>query len=120
MKFKIPFLFALFILFSHSSYSAIKIDAKDAAFHEGEDVIACGVLKQVAQFKHGLYLNLDARYPNQSLTFVVWEDNIAGFKKENGSLTQLVGHQICGKGTITEYHGRHQISLYNAYSLKVL
>ncbi|TKF16242.1 hypothetical protein FCV43_18425 [Vibrio genomosp. F6] len=107
------------LLLSPLSYSATQIDSKDAPFHEGEDVIACGTLKEVSRFKRGLYLNMDERFPKQSLTLVVWEDDLAEFKQEHGSLQQLVNRTICGKGTVIEYRGRSQISLYNAFSLKV-
>lgn len=106
-------------LFSSFSYSAIKIDSKDAPFHEGEEVIACGTLKEVSRFKRGLYLNMDDRFPKQSLTLIVWEDDLAEFKQEHGSLQELVNSRVCGKGTVSEYRGRSQISLYNAFSLKV-
>ena len=97
----------------------LKLIQKTHLSHEGEDVIACGTLKEVSRFKRGLYLNMDERFPKQSLTLVVWEDDLAEFKQEHGSLQQLVNRTICGKGTVIEYRGRSQISLYNAFSLKV-
>ena len=105
--------------FSSFSFSATKIDSKNAPFHKGEDVIACGTLKEVSRFKRGRYLNMDGRFPRQSLTLVVWEDDLTQFSQEHGALEQLVGFRVCGKGTITEYKGRSQISLHNAFSLMV-
>ncbi|WP_318479063.1 hypothetical protein [Photobacterium leiognathi] len=111
---------SLLIFFSSVSYSAARIDSKDAPFHEGERVTACGILKEVSRFKRGLYLNMDQRFPKQSLTLIIWEDDLAEFKQEHGSIFKLVDHEVCGKGKVTEHRGRSQISLYNAYSLKVI
>lgn len=106
-------------MLSTAANATTQISTKDAPFHEGESVTACGPLKQVSPFKRGLYLNMDDRYPQQSITFVVWEDDLAEFKQQHGPLEDLVGKNICGKGTITEYKGRSQMSLYNAFSLQL-
>ncbi len=117
---KITTLTVLTSLFlSTAPYCATTIDSKDALFHEGQDVIACGVVKELTRFKRGFYLNMDDRFPKQSLTLIVWEDDIASFQQKHGSLELLVNKEVCGKGTITSYKGRSQISLYNSYSLQV-
>lgn len=101
------------------SYASTKIESKDAPFYEGQNVVACGLIKEVSRFKRGFYLNLDDRFPKQSLTLVIWEDDVADIKIKHGSLQKLVGKEVCGKGTITEHKGHSQISLYNSYSLQV-
>ncbi|WP_418642386.1 hypothetical protein ACNUDM_20875 [Vibrio chaetopteri] len=107
------------ILFSPLSYSTTQIAAKDAPFHTGETVIACGELVQTSRFKRGIYLNLEARYPKQALTLIAWEDDLSQFNQQHGHFDKLVGKTVCGKGVITEYKGRSQMSLYNAYALMV-
>ncbi|HFQ5207128.1 TPA: hypothetical protein ACGVAJ_000476 [Vibrio vulnificus] len=107
------------ILVSTNVYSATQIAAKDAPFHIGENVVACGQLVQTSRFKRGVYLNLEAPYPQQSLTLVAWEDDLLQFNQQHGRLDKLVGKTVCGKGVITDYKGRSQMSLYNAYSLMV-
>lgn len=119
MKIVTPIALLTSLLLSSFTYSATKIDSKDASFHEGEDVIACGTLKEISRFKRGLYLNMDDLFPKQSLTFVVWEDDMDEFKQEHGSLQKLLNNRVCGNGTVSKYRGRSQISLYNAFSLKV-
>ncbi|GHA65670.1 hypothetical protein ACFFLZ_10060 [Photobacterium aphoticum] len=109
----------LSLILSAQAFSATKIAAMDAAFHEGEKVVACGVLKEISRFKRGVYLNLDAPYPQQSLTLVVWENDLVQLKAKHGDFKHHMDSVVCGKGTITEYKGRHQISLYNAYAFKV-
>ncbi|MCG9665949.1 hypothetical protein L1D26_23125 [Vibrio mediterranei] len=107
------------IILSSNTYASTRISAKEAPFHTGENVVACGGLAQTSRFKRGVYLNLEAHYPKQPLTLVVWEDDLTQFNQQHGDLDKLVGKTICGTGTITEYKGRSQIILYNAYSLIV-
>lgn len=119
MKLVTKFLFAT-VLTSFLAHSAsIEISASQAPFYVGEKVIACGMLAQTSRFKRGVYLNLDEKYPKQPLTLVVWEDDLAQFQKQHGDLTRYLGRKICGQGTVSQYKGRSQISLYNAYSLQI-
>ncbi|MGL6175375.1 MAG: hypothetical protein ACRC1U_00060 [Vibrionaceae bacterium] len=104
---------------STAAYSATTIASKDAPFHEGKEVVACGVVKELTRFKRGVYLNMDERFPKQSLTLVVWENDLASFQQKHGALEQFVNKKVCGKGTVTSYRGRSQISLYNSFSLQV-
>ena len=107
----------LCLLASEAVFATEQISTTEAPFYTGKDVIACGSLAEVSRFKRGLYLNMDAAYPKQSVTFVLWEGDIADAVKRLGSVEGLVGKRVCAKGTVTEYNGRSQISMYNAYSL---
>ncbi|MGL5291765.1 MAG: hypothetical protein ACRC9T_07575 [Vibrionaceae bacterium] len=107
------------LFLSAASFGAITIASKEAPFHEGKEVVACGVVKELTRFKRGFYLNMDERFPKQSLTLIVWENDVAAFQQKHGSLEQLVNKKVCGKGTITSFRGRSQISLYNSYSLQI-
>ncbi len=113
------FVAIIFILISTVSYSGTKIDSQDAPFHQGKDVTACGIVKEVSRFKRGYYLNMDDFYPKQSLTLVIWENDLAEFTERHGSLSNLTNKLVCGRGIVNEYRGRHQISLYNSYSLQI-
>ena len=105
--------------FQVDSFAIERINTNEAPFFVGKNVIACGVLKQVKKFKKGLYLNMDDRYPNQSITLILWDDDFDAFYKRFGDIRNYTGKVICGKGIITEYKGRSQMSLINAYSLKI-
>lgn len=110
----------LFLFFIASvTHAATTISSKEVPFHQGENIVACGVLEEVSHFKKGVYLNMDAAYPNQSMTFVVWEGDLAEFNQKFGNLNELIGQNICGSGVVKEYKGRSQIHLYNAFSLKL-
>lgn len=115
----ILFIFSISIAANFQAIASTQIDSKDAPFYEGENVIACGEIKQVSRFKRGFYLNMDERYPRQSLTLVVWEDDVAKIKEQHGSLDRLKNMHVCAEGRVTKYKGRSQISLYNSYSLKI-
>jgi ribosomal protein L31 len=119
MKKIISSTFVLSTLFSYSAFAQLKIESNNAPFYEGKNVIACGELKQVTRFKRGLYLNLDANYPRQSLTLVVWEDDLSDFNNRYGAPEKLINDRVCGKGKVTDYKGRSQISLYNAFSFSL-
>ncbi|MFA0692120.1 hypothetical protein [Vibrio splendidus] len=115
---KILSVLALYLI-SSASYAELKIRSTEAPFHVGENVVACGVVKQVTRFKRGFYLNMDKKFPHQSLTLVIWEDDVAMLQETHDSFSKLENKEVCGKGKITEYRGQSQISLYNAFSLKV-
>ncbi|WP_205597747.1 hypothetical protein [Paraferrimonas sp. SM1919] len=108
---------ALAIGFSASAQT--KIDASQAPFYNGKDVVACGVVKQTTRFKRGVYLNINERYPKQPLTLVIWENSMGSFNERFGSIDKLLNQQVCAQGTVNQYKGRSQISLYNAYSLNL-
>lgn len=117
MKKHLTILFLAFI--ASVCQAAATISSKEVPFHQGENIVACGVLKELSRFKKGVYLNMDAAYPHQSMTFVVWEGDLVEFSKKFGNLNDLVGQNICGSGVVKEYKGRSQIHLYNAFSLKI-
>ena len=114
-------LFAAITLFSMSLSSSAdtQIKSTDAAFHVGKSVIACGVVIETKRFKRGIYLNMDKPYPHQSLTLVAWEDDLPAFQERFGSVEKLEGKAVCAQGQINQYRGNSQISLTNAYSLKM-
>lgn len=120
MKIITPLTILTLFLFSSASQSSKRIDSKDAPFNIGEEVVACGVLKEVSPFKKGLYLNMDAAYPKQSMTFVLWNDSLTEFQNKHGSLHKLTNSKICGKGTVTEYRNKIQVQLDKAFSLQVV
>ncbi|QFT13514.1 hypothetical protein [Vibrio sp. THAF190c] len=97
-----------------------KIDAYKAPFYVGETVMACGTVKQVSAKKQANFLNLDEQYPNQTLTLLIWNNNLDTFTKRFGDLNYLKGHRVCARGKITEYKGSLQIKLTNAQFLRLM
>jgi hypothetical protein len=88
------------------------LSTTDAARHIGEHTTVCGEIasEHTATRSRGTptFINLDAPYPNQIFTALVWGSDRAnvGNLPRNG--------RICVTGTITEYRGTPEIVLYSA------
>lgn len=112
----------LLFTFTFSTYTnaQMNISSIDAPFHTGKSVVACGLIKEIVPFKSGVYLNMDKHHPHQSLTLVVWDDDLNEFENRHGELNKLINSRACASGRVKMYRGRSQISLQNAYSFKSL
>ncbi|WP_061038153.1 hypothetical protein [Vibrio coralliirubri] len=100
--------------------SEARIEAYKAPFHVGETVMACGEVVQVSKGKKAHYLNLDNKYPNQTLTVLIWDNNLQGFKARFGELSQLEDQRVCARGKITEYKNSLQIQVSNPQFLRLM
>lgn len=111
-------------LLSLASVSSIaqeaKIEAIKAPFHVGKSVMACGQLAEVKHFDNRHYLNLDKKYPNQSLTLLVWDNNYKWFEERFGRIDHMVGQRFCARGTIEEYKNNLQIKVNNPQFLRLM
>ena len=90
--------------------SADLVSPADAINHVGERAQVCGLVASAyfAADSQGspTFLNLDAPYPNQIFTAVVWIETRSRFAKPPETLK---GETVCVSGTITTYGGRAQI-----------
>lgn len=79
--------------------------AKDAASHVGETATVCGkvVSATYAERVKGqpTFINLDAAYPHQVFTIVIWGDYRQRFGTPD---TTLMGKRICVTGSIRLFH----------------
>lgn len=100
--------------------SAERIEAYRAPFHVGQQVMACGVLAGTSKFAKGMYLSLDKKYPNQTLTLVVWNESIAPLEAKFGSFNSKIGHTFCALGTIEKYKKHLQIQIENPQFLRLM
>lgn len=93
----------------HSYEAAISttVPASSSYKHIGDYRVVCGHVAQVKEFSKGQYLNLGASYPNQDMTIVVWNSDIANFD----NVFQYEGRELCIKGSISSYNGTPQIVL---------
>jgi hypothetical protein len=93
---------------SASLAQAQSLTASQAKAHEGETATVCGKVagERTATGSRGepTFINLDAAYPNQVFTILVWGDD----RKNVGELPH-VGSHVCAKGQITDYHGVPEI-----------
>ena len=93
------------------------VSAARAANYMGQKIMACGKLAQVKQIKNGHFLNLDAPYPHQSLTVVIWKNEYKDVVKKLGDLEDNVGKVICAFGTVSEYKKDVQIVVKKAQNI---
>jgi L-rhamnose isomerase len=107
-------------MFVGSTYANDKeIKASDAGKHLGQTTAVCGSLAAIKDFKNGIYLSIDKPYPNESITFVVWDDNINKITKEWGSFRGLRGKTVCAEGKIETYRNKTRISINSGYDFYV-
>lgn len=97
-----------------------RIEAFRAPFYVGKQVMACGVLAGTSRFSKGMYLSLDKKYPNQTLTLVVWDESIAPLESKFGSFNSQVGRTFCALGTIEKYKKNLQIQIENPQFLRLM
>ncbi|MDW1924896.1 hypothetical protein R7Q39_05610 [Vibrio sp. 947] len=113
----------MFVMLSTSFLSNAKeprIEASKAAFHVGDTVMACGTVAQVSKGKKAHYLNLDNRYPNQTLAVLIWDSNLQGFEQRFGKITKFESQRVCARGQITEYKNSLQMQVSNPQFLRLM
>ena len=87
---------------------AQKLTTTQAKTHEGENGTVCGKVadEKTATSTRGepTFINLDAAYPNQAFTILMWGED----RKNVGELPSI-GTRICAKGAIQDYKGVPEI-----------
>lgn len=95
---------------------AQSISANDAKSHIGQKSTVCGTVtgERTATRSRGepTFINLDARYPNQIFTILIWAEDRANV----GSLPADASH-VCATGLIQEYRGIPEIVVRSAVQL---
>ncbi len=88
--------------------AAQTISAADAKNHVGEKAKVCGKVasERTAPSSRGepTFINLDAAYPNQVFTILVWGDD----RQKVGALPRE-GSRVCATGLIQDYKGVPEI-----------
>lgn len=97
-----------------------KIEAYKAPFHVGKTVMACGILAETKHFPNRHYLNLDKKYPKQSLTVLVWNKDYRWFEQRFGEIDSYVGRRFCARGKIEEYKNNLQMKVTNPQFLRLM
>jgi hypothetical protein len=80
------------------------LTASQAKDHEGQKATVCGTVASehtsTRAYGQPTFINLDAPYPNQLFTILVWGDDRANI----GSLPST-GSRVCATGFIKDYRG---------------
>lgn len=96
------------------------IDSSKAAFFVGQEVMVCGHVSEIKPFNKGTYINVGPKFPNQHLTFVIWDSVEQDVKKRFGGLYVFLGNQACALGTIETYKNKLQIKVTNPQFLRLM
>jgi hypothetical protein len=108
----------LFVMVAFALTPAVAqtISAADAKNHVGENATVCGKVasERTATSSRGAptFINLDAAYPNQVFTILVWGDD----RQKVGPLPGE-GSRVCAKGEILVYRGVPEIVVRNSGQL---
>lgn len=110
-----PVFLILFIFFmSGILYAQTTIKLEEVNQHIGDSVTVCGKVMDMRYFENSknkpTFLNIGARYPNQQLVVVIWENVRSRF---TGNLDRLVYKNICITGRIILYKGKPEIIIEN-------
>jgi len=96
--------------------AAQTISAADAKNHIGERATVCGKVagERTATSSRGqpTFINLDATYPNQVFTILIWGDD-----RQNVGTLPTVGSHACATGIIQDYRGVPEIVVRNSGQL---
>jgi len=89
-----------------------RLTAAQAKDHIGETATVCGVVVDTSYAEkskgHPTFLNFEQKFPRQTFTAVIWEDNRPKFgRPEIG----YKGKRICVTGEIRNYRKRPQIEI---------
>lgn len=110
--------FLFLVSFSANAQSAV--DANKAAFHVGESLMVCGDVSEVKDLSRRTLININHKYPNESLSILIWESNKSEFYKRFGNLSFLVGKKICADGKLELYKGSIQMVMKNPQLLRLM
>lgn len=83
------------------------ITSKEAYLYIGKNIEFCGKIVELSKFKEGIYINFDNKFPNQSITAVVWKND----KKTIDIISELYKKEVCINGEIENYKNKPQVIL---------
>jgi DNA/RNA endonuclease YhcR with UshA esterase domain len=97
---------AIAFVLLYSVLARASISATEAKNHVGEDTTVCGTVASAhyAATSRGkpTFINLDAPYPNQIFTILIWGTDRTKFGHPEQTYS---GKRVCVTGTITLYRG---------------
>ena len=97
-----------------------KIESRKASLYVDKWVMACGMLAEINHLPNRHYMNFDRKYPNQSLTALVWNKDYRWFENRYGKIDNYVGHRFCVSGTIVATQNRLQINVTNPQFIRLI
>ena len=112
---------AMALLFSFAAFSQTPVKLETAAKHVGDSVIVCGKIADAVFLEtmdnHPTFLNMGARYPDQLLNLVIWEDQRNQYDPAPEKF--YINKNVCVTGKIEILFDLPHIVIYNKRQLKV-
>lgn len=93
------------------------IEANKVSSYVDQHISVCGQVAQVKKGKTQTYLNIGEKYPNQKITFLIWDSDLEPFQEKFISLHKLNHQKICAKGKITQYKKQFQLAIFEPENL---
>lgn len=101
-------LVSLFLVAAVTAQTSIKLE--EVSKHIGDSVTVCGKVADMRYFENSknkpTFLNIGAKYPDQSLTLVIWETARALFTTK---VDDLMNKEICITGRIILFKEKPEI-----------
>lgn len=118
MKVTLPLatLFALCFVSSAQHAAEKPLTPKEAKSKVGETVTLEGKVAEVNKTDKIVRINLEARFPKQELTLVIFPANFSKFE----DVEKLEGKTVRVSGKVTEYQKRPQIVMDSKEQMKVV
>jgi DNA/RNA endonuclease YhcR with UshA esterase domain len=110
----------LTFLFMAVAHAEPTIDSSKAPFYVGKEAMVCGKVSEIKPFHNGTYINVGGRYPNQHITFLVWESDQPKFDARFGGLSVFQGAKACARGLVENYKNTLQIKVSNPQFLRLM
>lgn len=107
-------------IFSSFAEQEEKIEAFKSAFYVGRSVMACGVVTEIVDLDKVHIINLDKKFPNQTLALVIFDNDYQKFLKKFYDLESLIEERVCARGIIEDYKDRLQIVIKNPQFLRLI
>jgi hypothetical protein len=85
----------------------VAIAASQAGAHVGERKVVCGIIASLNEVPSARFFNFDRRFPNQTMTIVMWRRDYAAV----GKLDVSEGDNFCVEGVIEQHEGKPRVQL---------
>lgn len=112
--------FVIGLLFTGSTFAQNRLSANDAKNHIGETATVCGSVESThfasSSNKQPTFLNLDAAYPKQIFTIVIWGSDRSKFGRPE---VEFSNKRVCVTGKISEYRGVPEIGATEPSQIRI-
>ena len=111
---------AITMLTTQGAMAQSRLKASEAKDHVGETATVCGSVESThyasSSNRQPTFLNIDAPYPKQIFTIVIWGSDRSKFGRPESEYTKK---RVCITGKISEYRGVPEVIATEPSQIKV-